>query len=318
MIGTARGTIIAGGLAALLDDIAALAKLAAASIDDVGAAAGRASAKAMGVVIDDAAVTPRYVGGIQPARELPIIWRITKGSLRNKLLIILPAAMLLSIFAPWALTPLLMLGGIYLCFEGAEKIWEKLSGHEPTPVPAVERGPEDEKRIVAGAVRTDFILSAEIMVISLNEVAQEGVWMRLGALIVVAIMITALVYGVVAVIVKLDDVGLALASRPNRSAQSFGTFLVALMPKVMSTLAIVGTIAMVWVGGHILLVGVADLGWAWLYELVHHAELAVAGFMPFAHGFFGWLTNTFFSAVLGFIVGSAVAGIAHLIPRKSH
>ena len=312
-----KGTIIAGGLAALLDDIAALAKLAAASIDDVGAAAGKASTKAVGVIIDDAAVTPRYVGGLQPARELPIIWNITKGSLRNKLLFILPAAMLLSIFAPWALTPLLMIGGTYLCFEGAEKIWEKVTGHEPEAAPAIERGPDQEKKIIGGAVRTDFILSAEIMVISLNEVAEETVWMRLGALIAVAILITALVYGAVALIVKLDDIGLTLARRTNPASQRFGKFLVNAMPSAMTVLSVVGTIAMLWVGGHIILNGTGDLGWSWMYDGVHHLESAVAGFMHFLSGFFGWLTNTFFSAILGFAVGSIVVGIAHLIPRKS-
>ncbi|SNU00567.1 hypothetical protein SAMN06298212_10299 [Ruaniaceae bacterium KH17] len=315
--GTAKGTIIAGGLAALLDDIAALAKLAAASIDDVGAAAGRASTKALGVVIDDAAVTPRYVGGITPARELPIIWKITKGSLRNKLVFILPAVMLLSVFAPWALTPLLMIGGTYLCFEGAEKIWEFVTGkHHAEAPPAVERGPDQEKTLVGGAVRTDFILSAEIMVIALNEVSAESIWLRLGALIVVALLITALVYGVVALIVKLDDIGLALAGRENGASRRFGALLVGAMPKVMTVLSVVGTIAMVWVGGHILLNGIADLGWAWPHDVVHHMEQAVAGFMPFWPGFFAWLTNTFFSAILGFIVGSIVTGIIHLIPKR--
>ena len=149
------------GLAALLDDIAALTRLAAASIDDVGAAAGRAGIKAAGVVIDDTAVTPRYVVGLSPARELPIIAKIARGSLFNKLLILLPAALLLSAFAPWALTPLLMIGGAYLCFEGAEKAWEAVSGHShATAEHAVAETPEAlEKQTVAGAVRTDFILS---------------------------------------------------------------------------------------------------------------------------------------------------------------
>ena len=169
---------MAGGLAALLDDIAALAKLAAASTDDVAAASARASVKAAGVVVDDAAVTPQYVQGIDPKRELPIIWRITLGSLRNKLLIILPVALLLSEVAPWLLTPILMLGGTYLCFEGAEKILELVTGHTEEKA-AAEQGPEAEKRIISGAVRTDLILSAEIMVISLNEVMQETIWHRL-------------------------------------------------------------------------------------------------------------------------------------------
>ena len=162
-----------GGLAALLDDVALIAKTASASIDDVAAAAGKTSAKATGIVVDDAAVTPRFVQGVTPARELPIIWRIAKGSLFNKLVIILPVALLLSWLAPWLLNPILMLGGAYLCFEGAEKVWEKISGHEDHEEAAVDTGPDAENKLVRGAVTTDLILSAEIMVISLNEVAAE-------------------------------------------------------------------------------------------------------------------------------------------------
>ncbi|HMR50383.1 MAG TPA: DUF808 domain-containing protein [Arachnia sp.] len=308
---------MAGGLAALLDDIATLAKLAAASIDDVGAAAGKASTKAVGVVVDDAAVTPRYVQGIKPARELPIIWKITKGSLRNKLIFILPAAMLLSQFAPWALTPLLMVGGTYLCFEGAEKIWEKITGHVPeSKVPVSQVGPDEEKKLVSGAVRTDFILSAEIMVIALNEVSAEGFWLRLGALAVVAVLITALVYGVVALIVKMDDIGLAMTRRENPASRRLGAGLVAAMPAVMTALSYIGTVAMLWVGGHILLAGTHDLGFPALYDVVHHLEETLSHATPVAGGFVGWLVNTFFSAILGFIVGSAVAGIVHLIRHR--
>src|SRR3954466_646452 len=160
---------MSAGLFGLFDDIATLARMAAASVDDVGAAAGRASAKAAGVVVDDTAVTPQYVAGVAANRELPIIRKIAVGSLRNKILFILPAALLLSQFLPWLLTPLLMMGGTYLCYEGAEKVWERLRGHTPHEL-ATELGPEAEDGMVAGAVRTDFILSAEIMVIALNEV----------------------------------------------------------------------------------------------------------------------------------------------------
>src|SRR5687768_16672800 len=223
---------MAGGLAALLDDIAALAKLAAASVDDVGAAAGRASAKAAGVVIDDTAVTPRYVHGFTPDRELPIVRRIATGSLRNKLLFILPAALLLSQFLPWLLTPILMLGGTYLAFEGAEKLYELVSGHskQETAVPAAAQGENTERTMVSGAIRTDFILSAEIMVIALNEVADEPLVSRAAILAVVALGITVLVYGVVAVIVKLDDIGLRLAATRNGAAASTGRSLVRAMP----------------------------------------------------------------------------------------
>lgn len=305
---------MAGGLAALLDDVATIAKLAAASIDDVGAAAGRASAKAVGVVVDDTAVTPRYVRGLSPSRELPIIWTITKGSLRNKLVFILPAAMLLSQFAPWALTPLLMLGGTYLAFEGAEKLWEYFTGTRHA-APAVAVGPDQEKALTSGAIRTDFILSAEIMVISLNEVAAESFWVRLGALIGVALVITALVYGVVALIVKMDDVGLALSTRDAAVSRTTGRFLLAAMPRVMTLLTVVGTIAMLWVGGHILLTGADTLGWHGPYGLVHHAEQAVAAATGALGGTLGWLTNTLGSAIAGFLVGSAVAGVVYLIHR---
>ena len=305
---------MAGGLAALLDDVAALAKLTAASLDDVGAAAGKASTKAVGVIVDDAAVTPRYVQGISPVRELPIIGKIALGSIRNKLLFILPAIMLLSEFAPWAITPLLMAGGTYLCFEGAEKIWEKLTGHgHDEAEPVVEAGGDAEKTLVGGAVRTDFILSAEIMVIALSEISGESFWLRLGALVVVAILITVLVYGVVAAIVKMDDVGLSMVRGKNKAGRRFGRQLVMAMPVVMSVLSVVGTIAMLWVGGHILLGGVHDLGWSPIYDFVHHLETAAADASPVAGGFVGWLVNTFFSAILGFLVGSVVVGIVHLV-----
>ena len=305
---------MSGGLVALLDDIAALAKLAAASIDDVGAAAARASAKAAGVVVDDTAVTPRYVHGFTADRELPIIKRIALGSLRNKILFILPAAMLLSQFLPWALTPLLMVGGTYLCFEGAEKIWERLShhssGHE---VPVATEGAGHEEAMVAGAIRTDFILSTEIMVIALNEVATEPFVRRLLVLVFVAFVITAGVYGVVALIVKMDDIGLALAERRSGLARAVGTGLVRAMPRILSTLAIVGTVAMLWVGGHILLVGADDLGWPAPYALVHHAEEAVLS--ATSVGALGWLTNTLGSAVAGLVVGALVVAIIHLVRR---
>lgn len=211
---------MAAGLAALLDDIAALAKLTAASLDDVAGATGRASAKAAGVVVDDTAVAPRFVEGVSPKRELPIIKKITIGSLRNKLLVILPVALLLSQFAPWLLTPLLMLGGTYLCFEGAEKVIERFSPNKHAEEElAADRGPDAEKKIVSGAVRTDLILSSEIMVISLNEVSHEPLLSRTLILVAVAIFITILVYGVVAVIVKMDDIGLALAKKDSEGAQ---------------------------------------------------------------------------------------------------
>ena len=310
---------MAGGLAALLDDIAAMAKLAAASVDDVAAAAGRASAKAAGGVVDDAAVTPRYVTGFSPARELPMIKRIAIGSLRNKLVFILPAILLMSQFVPWILTPLLMLGGLYLSYEGAEKIWEKVSGHSKanpevkTPTPLVQ-GEDQEKAMTAGAIRTDFILSAEIMVIALNEVADEALVSRAIILVVVAIGITIGVYGVVALIVKMDDIGLHLVDTGR--APGLGNALVKGMPKVLAVLSVVGTVAMLWVGGHILLVGLDELGWHAPYGFVHHLELLVAGATGALGGFLGWLTNTFFSFLAGLLVGAVAVLVMHLLPFR--
>ncbi|MCM0641156.1 DUF808 domain-containing protein [Cellulomonas wangsupingiae] len=308
---------MAGGLAALLDDIATLAKLAAASIDDVGAAAGRASAKAVGVVIDDTAVTPQYVHGVTSNRELPMIWKIAKGSLRNKLLFILPAILLLSQFLPWLLTPILMVGGTYLAFEGAEKLWEAVSGkkHEKPVVTAPEQGPDAENRMVSSAIRTDLILSAEIMVIALNEVADEEFLSRALILVVVALGITALVYGVVALIVKMDDIGLRLAQTRSGAGAAFGRGLVNAMPKVLSVLSTVGTAAMLWVGGHILLVGVDELGWHGLYDVVHHLEEAVHG-VAGVGGLLAWLVNTVASALVGLVVGAVVVLVMHQVHRR--
>ena len=309
---------MAGGLAALLDDIALIARAAAASVDDVAAAAGKASAKAVGVVVDDAAVTPRYVQGFTPDRELPVIWKIAKGSIINKIVFILPAILLMSWLAPWLLTPLLMCGGLYLSFEGAEKVWELVSGKSHAKeAPATVRGSDYEKTMVSGAIRTDFILSAEIMVISLNEVAEYEFWLRAAALVIVAIVITLLVYGVVGLIVKMDDIGVHLAGRPSPALQTFGRGLVKAMPIVMKVLSTVGIAAMLWVGGHIILVGVNELGWHPVYEFVHHAEEAVAHAVPGGlGGFLGWLVNTLASAVIGLFVGAIVVGVTHLIPHK--
>jgi len=297
---------MAGGLVALLDDVVAMAKLAAASVDDVAAAAGKASAKAAGVVVDDTAVTPRYVQGFTPDRELPIIKRIAVGSLRNKLLIITPAALVLSQFIPWVLTPILMLGGTYLCYEGAEKIWEKIAGHEEHETPAAAVDDDHEKQMVSSAIRTDFILSAEIMVIALNEVDDEPFLSRAIILVLVAIGITVLVYGVVGLIVKMDDVGLHLAGRESGAARTVGRGLVAGMPKLLSALSTIGIVAMLWVGGHILLVGTDELGLHFLYETVHHWEEAAHDATGALGGLIGWLVNTAASAVLGLAVGALV------------
>ena len=294
---------MAGGLVALFDDVAVLARAAAASIDDIGAAAGRASVKAAGVVVDDTAVTPQYVHGLAAERELPIIRKIAIGSLRNKLLIILPAILLLSQFLPFLLTPILMIGGAYLCYEGAEKVWHKLSGHHDDHGPAEEVMP-DEKTIVSGAVRTDFILSAEIMVISLNEVASEAFVARAIILAIVAVGITVLVYGVVGLIVKMDDVGLSLSQRSGKAVSRFGHGLVKAMPRLLTALTVVGTAAMLWVGGHIILVGSDELGLHAVYGAVHHLEELAHDATGALGGLVGWLVNTFASALLGLVVGA--------------
>ncbi|MBA2349559.1 MAG: DUF808 domain-containing protein [Solirubrobacterales bacterium] len=310
---------MSAGLAALLDDIAVLARAAAASVDDVAAGAGRASVKAAGVVVDDAAVTPRYVQGFAAERELPMIRRIATGSLRNKLLFILPAALLLSELLDWLLTPILMLGGIYLCYEGAEKLWEYVHPHaEEADTTAAAQGPEHEDAMVSGAIRTDFILSAEIMVISLNEVADEPLLTRAIILVGVAIIITAMVYGAVGLIVKMDDVGLRLAQNGQGAVATFGTRLVRSMPVVLSVLSKVGIVAMLWVGGHILLVGLDELGLSAPYDAVHHLEDAVHDLLGAVGGVGAWLVNTGLSAVLGILVGALAVGVLHRRGAADH
>lgn len=316
---------MAGGLAGLLDDIAALAKLAAASIDDVGAAAGKASAKAAGVVIDDTAVTPAYVRGLAADRELPIIKKIAIGSLRNKLVFIIPVALLLSAVLPIAVDIILMFGGAFLCFEGAEKIYHKVkhrgSDTDDVPdAPAVMKGPEAEAATVKGAIRTDLILSAEIMVISLKGLiddGNDGVVRQAIILIVVAFLITAVVYGIVGAIVKMDDVGLKLAGYESESSQKVGRAMVSGMPRLLSWLTIIGTAAMLWVGGHIILVGTHELGWDGIYGPVHDLEEQIADVGGLG-GVLGWLFNTGVSAVIGLIVGAVVVAVASRFHRAEH
>ncbi len=296
------------GLLALLDDVAAIAKVAAASVDDVAGMAAKAGSKAAGVVIDDAAVTPKYVHGFEAKRELPIIWKITKGSLFNKLVILLPAAMLMNAFAPWLVTPLLMLGGAYLCFEGAEKIFHKLFPHGDAEVQAdMEVGDPvhlEEKR-VKGAIKTDFILSAEIMTISLAAIPDSALWMEALTLAVVAVGITIAVYGTVALIVKMDDIGLFMAATARTGlGRGIGTGLVKGMPKLMALLSTVGTAAMLWVGGSIIIHGLDVLGWPVLYDWIHHvAEGAVHGISGPAIGFLEWLIIAGLDGIFGLALG---------------
>ncbi len=303
------------GLFALFDDVAVLARAAAASVDDIGVAAARASVKAAGVVVDDTAVTPQYVHGLAAQRELPIIKRIAVGSLRNKVLIILPVILLLSQFLPVLLTPLLMIGGTYLCYEGAHKVWGRIRGHHDAHA-ADGQPPPDEKTIISNAVRTDFILSAEIMVIALNEVVDQPFVSRAVTLAVVAVAITVLVYGVVGLIVKMDDVGVRLAEKQNGAVAGLGRGLVAAMPRLLSALTIIGTVAMLWVGGHILLVGADELGLTTPYELVHHAEEVAAAATGAIGSVVAWLVNTLASAVVGSVVGAAVVLVMSLTVHR--
>jgi predicted DNA repair protein MutK len=305
---------MAGGLVGLLDDVAALAKLAAASVDDVGVAAGRASVKAAGVVVDDAAVTPAYVRGLAAERELPIIKRIAVGSLRNKLLFITPAALLLSEVLPTLVEVILMFGGTFLAYEGAHKVIHALKHDDHDhDVPAAVQGGDAEETTISGAIRTDFILSAEIMVISLKEVIDEPLVARAAILAVVAVLITVVVYGVVAAIVKMDDVGLRMAERPSPSSQRVGRLLVTGMPKLLAWLSVIGTAAMLWVGGHILLAGADELGWHWPYGLVHDLEHAVEDVAGIG-GVLAWLVNTLASALVGLVVGVVIATVVSRLP----
>lgn len=304
------------GLVALLDDVAGLTRLAAASLDDVGAAAAKAGSKAVGVVVDDTAVTPRYVVGLSPQRELPIIWRIAKGSLWNKLVLLLPAALLLSALAPWAITPLLMAGGTYLCFEGAEKLWEAVGpGHAHDEEEAAADAAALEERKVQGAVRTDLILSAEIMAIALAEVTDYPLPMRAAALVAVAVLITAGVYGVVALIVKADDAGLHLAGRRPPAVRTLGRALVRGVPPVMRALSVVGTAAMLWVGGGILVHGTDALGWAAPAHGAHHLAEAAAHGAGAAGPALAWAVTAALSGVAGLLVGAVVVLAVQLVAR---
>lgn len=319
------------GLIALLDDIAAMAKMAAASLDDVSAAAAKASAKAAGVVIDDTAVTPRYVTGLTPDRELPIIARIALGSLRNKWLFILPAALGLSALAPWVLTPLLMLGGTYLCFEGAEKLLEAFHPHAQAAGAEAAAAPDAEtleRTTVSGAIRTDFILSAEIMVIALSTVAHEPLWEQAVILLFVGLLITAGVYGAVALIVKLDDIGLHLHRHGSGFVRPLGASLVRAMPRLLSALTDIGTVAMLWVGGGIVVhgleglgiggLGIGGLGLALPAHLIEGAAHGVAAATGPLGAALGWLTEATLSALAGLALGAlvalAVAALARLRP----
>ncbi len=306
------------GLIALLDDVATLTKLAAASVDDVGLAAGKAGTKAAGVVIDDTAVTPRYVTGLSPERELPIIAKITVGSLRNKLLVILPVALLLSAFAPFLIPPVLMIGGAYLAYEATEKILEKITGdvHDECELLQAETAGELEARQVAGAIRTDFILSAEIMVIALAELGEESLAMQSGALVAVAIGITFAVYGVVALIVKLDDIGLHMTGRGNAAVRSFGSGLVHGVPYLLTGLSGLGTAAMLWVGGGIILHGMEEMHFEAIPHAAHDGAHALAEAIGVMTPVVEWLANAIAASIGGLVVGGLIIAMMHLRPKR--
>jgi predicted DNA repair protein MutK len=313
-----KGAAVATGLIALLDDVAALAKVAAASLDDVVGQAGKAGAKAVGVVVDDAAVTPRYVVGFAASRELPIVWRIALGSLKNKLIFLLPAALVLSLVAPWAITPLLMLGGAFLCYEGAEKLYEALWPHaahaHEAKTGAVGQDPAAfEAARIRSAIKTDFILSAEIMAMTLATVPESPFWTQAAVLALVGIGITIGVYGVVALIVKADDAGVALAARARTApVRGLGRLLVTGMPVFLKLLGTVGTAAMLWVGGGILLHGLEEYGLAWPGHALHDAAEAAGHAVPALGGVIAWLVTAAGSALAGLLAG------AILIPVVEH
>jgi predicted DNA repair protein MutK len=308
---------MATGLLALLDDVAAIAKLAAGSLDDVVAQTGKASVKAAGVVIDDAAVTPRYVVGLSPAREIPIIARIALGSLRNKLLYLLPLCLLLDYFAPWSIVPLLMIGGIYLCFEGTEKLYEALfphAAHEEEDASEMVRDPvalENEK--VAGAVRTDFILSAEIMALTLANVSDLSVYAQAAVLAAVGILITVAVYGVVAMIVKADDLGLAMAGSTVALWKGLGRGLVVGVPVFLKVLATIGTAAMLWVGGSIIIHGLAEMGFHLPEHLIEQASHHVMFVLHVVPAVTGWVATSALQAVVGIALGAIAVALVHVV-----
>ena len=279
-----------------------------AVVDDILTAAVKASAKTAGVVIDDAAVTPQYVQGVLPARELPIVGKIALGSLVNKFVIIIPIALLLTAFAPWVLPWLLIVGGSYLCFEGAEKVMEWF-GAEHGPG---QDEPRNERKLVFGAIRTDLILSTEIMLISLASLdAGFGLWMTFGALAVIALAMTLLVYGAVAFLVKIDDVGMGMAQSSAARVRGTGERIVRSMPTVFRIISVIGTVAMLWVGGHLVIANLAETIWEGPYDLLHTATHAVESLGPVVE----WVIDTALSGLFGLVVGLIIAGIVFVAMR---
>jgi predicted DNA repair protein MutK len=316
---------VSTGLIALLDDVAAIAKLAAASLDDAAAqaakAGSKAASKAAGIVIDDAAVTPRYVVGFAADRELPIIGKIASGSLKNKLLFLLPGALLLGFFAPWAITPLLMLGGAFLCLEGWHKVADLFArgghggaadanGNLPSDDDEAQtpKGLEGER--VSSAIRTDFILSAEIMAITLATLTGLATWVQAVVLGLVGIGMTVAVYGVVALIVKADDFGALLARTGNGAVRALGRGIVLGMPLFLQVLSTVGMVAMLWVGGHIVIHGAYELGLKAPEQWVQGVTALARAATPVSPDFVAWIVRAAIDAVAGLAVGALVAPLA--------
>lgn len=309
---------MATGLLALLDDVALIARSASstlsASLDDIATQSMKAGAKAAGVVIDDAAVTPKYVVGLSPARELPIIWNIAKGSLKNKLLILLPAALLLGYFAPWTITFLLIAGGAFLCYEGAEKVFAAVFPHAAHAHEAAASGspttPEElERQRTSGAIKTDLVLSAEIMALTLATVSDSPIITQIAVLAAVGIAITLVVYGVVGILVKIDDIGLAMTKMRPAAVKAVGRTLVLGMPWLLKIITVIGTAAMLWVGGSILVHSLAQLGWHWPEETIHHLTEGVLVSMGITHDILGWVVTTIQQAFVAIVIGGALIPI---------
>ena len=299
---------MASGFFALLDDISALVKASAASLDDVPAQVAKTTGKVSGIVIDDSAVTPKYVVGLDPSRELSIIFQIAKKSLINKILILSPAALLLGYFAPWAITPILMLGGAYLCFEGYEKVHSIFSKHpeltaESEAIKSIT--PEElEKERVASAVRTDIILSSEIMAITYSQLTDQPIVNQIAVMLAVAVFITVAVYGFVGFIVKADDIGVHLAQdKYHPATQKFGRGIVKFMPHFLSYLSYVGTAAMLWVGAEIIAHGIPFTS-----HLLHNLEVALAHLPVLA-----WFAKALACAIGGLLVGFVVEKMVMLV-----
>ncbi|MFP5467518.1 MAG: DUF808 domain-containing protein [Gammaproteobacteria bacterium] len=303
-------------IATLLDDVAVMTKVAArqgmAAADDVAAMTQMAAKKTAGVLGDDLALNAQQVTGVKADRELPVVWAVAKGSMLNKAILV-PAALAISAFLPWLITPLLMLGGLFLCFEGAEKLLHKFfhakaddEAHHAELVQAVADDNVDlvafEKEKIKGAIRTDFILSAEIIVITLGTVAAASFAQRVSVLVGISILMTVGVYGLVAVIVKLDDAGLHLSRRASAGAQAFGRALLAFAPWLMKALSVLGTAAMFLVGGGILLHGVPALG----HAVEHFAQDL---------GWMGALLSNLAGGVTGVLAGAVVVLVVSTIQR---